>query len=269
MTAKAQTTKEKVTKAPKAAPAQPAALVTYDGKKNYLQVGAAVQDLIASLPSLNDKQLRSLFQNTVDAERAMFVVRGAAAHEIYKRAVADGQKFDKTKGNGIDTLINEVAKEVGIDGKTLYSDFKVFDEFGGYLIEQLTTAPDTIMPREYYVLATKVSRQAQELPMNVLEYFQEQRESTGGYFTDQARRDTKLFNEGKTVEQVKKLDAETRIEAVSGTKTKAAKLPKEHYATIKIVATKQNVDWYRQIIDTYGSFEEWFKRKCKEEFGGK
>lgn len=251
-------------------PAVPSnSLIAYDPKTSYMQIGNSVKELIASLPSMKTEQLTNLFRNTVDVERAMFVVRGATAHELIKRAIEDGKKFDKTKGNGVDTMINEIAKEVGIDGKTLYADYKVFDEFGGWLKEQLTEAPDTIMPREFYVLAMKTTTMAQEPPSEILNYFQEQRESTGGYFTDHARRDAKLFNEGKTIEQVKQLDAEQRIEKVAekNSGAKKAQVPAERYASLQIVASDQNINYCRKILEKYASFNEWFERKCKDEFG--
>lgn len=244
-------------------------LVTYDPFSSHVQVSNKVKDLIDSLPRLEDKELTELFRNTVDAERAMFVVRGAAAHEIFKRAADDGQKFDKTKGGGVDSLINAVAKDVGIDGKTLYADFRVFQEFGGLLVEQLTTAPETIMPREFYVQAMKTTTLSQELPSEILKYFQEQRESTGGYFTDHARRDTKLFNEGKLIEEVRKLDIDNRVARVSDSKDNPGVLnkPKDKIMTIPIAASPENIAYGRLIIDKYSSFSEWYRRKNLEEFG--
>lgn len=244
------------------------ALVSYDPFNSHIQVGNSVKDLIASLPKLNNEELKSLFINTVDAERAMFVVRGATAYELYKRALKEGAEFSKAKGAGVDSLLNSIAAEVGIDGKTLYTDFKVFEEFGGWLTEQLTTAPETIMPREYYVLAMKTTNMAIEPPSEVLRYFQEQREVTGGYYTDHARRDTKLFNEGKSVEEVQLLDAEFRMEKVAEKgKKKAPKKVAEKETMLKIVASEQNINWYRQIIEKYSSFNAFYERKCMEEFG--
>jgi len=243
-------------------------IVGYDPSNGGLSIGESVGKLVASLSEMSDEQLKQMFASALDSERALFVVRGAIAHELYRRATADGQEFDKSKGGGVNALIAEIAKDVGVDAKTLYTDFKVFEEFGGLLLEQLTTAPEALLPREYYVLATKTTRQAQELPMSVLEYFTEQRESTGGYFTDHARRDTKLFNEGRTVDEVKKLDAAERKAHIAGKgKDKAPAQAKESFVTVNLVNNPQNLDWFKLVVEKYGTFSEFFTRKCREEFG--
>lgn len=273
--AKTTTTKTETKKAPKAATKAAAtktgagsgAIVSYDAKANHLQVNSSAVQMIENMKNLNDSQLLSLFSNIVNSEKAMFVVRGAAASELYSRAMEAGKDFNKTKGGGVDALVNEIAKEVGVDGKTLYADFKVFQEFGGLLIEKLATAPDTILPREFYVLAMKTTHAAKELPSTVLGYFEEQREATGGYFTDHARRDAKLINDGKTVEEVKKLDAKERKDKIAGKATKAVNLSGPREANVKILATEQNITWYDMIITKHGSFEAWYVKKCKEEFG--
>ena len=101
----------------------------------------------------------------------------------------------------------------------------------------------------------------------LVRYFQEQREATGGYYTDHARRDTKLFNEGKSVEEVTILDAENRIEKVA---EKGKKLPKkvaERETMLKIVASASNIAYYKKIIEKYSSFNAWYERRVLEEFG--
>lgn len=257
---------QKVGKAP-----APDALISYDPFSSHVQVGNSVRDLISVLPKLDDLALVEMFRNTVGAEKAMFVIRGATAHEIIKRAEDAGKKFGKTNGGGIDSVINEIAKDVGIDGKTLYADYKVFEEFGGYLTEQLTTAPEAIMPREYYVLAIKTGM-SQELPMSILEYFEERRLSTNGYFTDHARRDVKLLNEGKTIEQVMEMDATNRAEIVADKNKKApaktgSSAPIEKTLSVSLPDNAQVKSWYKQILAKYGTFESWYTRKCTEEFG--
>lgn len=243
------------------------ALVEYNKKQNVMAVGNSAIDVIRAIPDMSSQKLHKLFVTTLEAERAMFVIRGAAAYEMYVRAVDQGKEFTKTKGNGVDAMITEIAKEAGIDSKTLYKDFKIFELFGDELVEKLATAPESILPREFYAIAAQTSATAKEEPTAVLEYFNTQREVTGGYFTDHARRDIKRFNEGMSVEDCEKLDAEERIEAVSKKKEKKESLPKEQMVNLPILASQTNIKYSKAILSKYGTFSLWFDKKCRDEFG--
>lgn len=243
------------------------ALVAYNPLHHAMQLGRSVVDVIQSIPQLDDDQLKGLFSNTVQVERGLFAIRGAAAYEIVKRAKEQGQKIEKTKGNGVDTLIADVAKDVGVDAKTLYTDFCVFEEFGGDLMLDLTESPESILPREFYTTAVKCRTLAAESVGDILLYFKERRMTTGGYFTDHARRDAKLFNEGRSVDEVRQLDEEARVAYVKGKNKPASKVEKIKTANVPIHQTAQNVEWIGKIVQQYGSFNVWFESKCEDEFG--
>lgn len=239
-------------------------LVHYSSKDQLIEAGgqnSGAIKLIERLQSMNSRDLMKIVEGTVNAERVTFVMRGAAAFELVKRKLREVQKFNKLKGAGIDTICNTLAKEIGIDGKTLYKDYRIFEEFGSRLIATLGDTPERILPREMYAIAVGVDKETND-PEEVLDYFEEQREATGGYFTDHARRDIKRLNDGMTLDEVREQDGLERIQRISN-----AKAPNEKMATLQIAATKDN-NWYlSQIIEKHASFSSWFTMRAKEEFG--
>lgn len=242
-------------------------LVTYNAEKKYMQLGSNVKKYIEHLPDMTDAQLMNAFGDAVNMENAMFIIRGATAYEIFKRVKDEGRKFSKVAGEGIDAVINEVAKTVGIDGKTLWVDFKIFDNFGEYLTELLETTPEKILPRVFYEQAAKTENADQCTPKEVLDYFEEQRE-TFNYFTHHARRDSAKINSGMTITQVKAEDVAEREEAVNADKPKAKKAKVEpHTIALPIAATEANDQYLRKILDKYSTVQSWFDKKVREEFG--
>lgn len=231
-------------------------LVSYSSKNQVVSAGGegsgAIQ-LIERIQGMNSVDLMKIVEGTVNAERVTFVMRGAAAFELVKRKLREATKFSKLKGAGVDTICNELAKEIGIDGKTLYKDYRIFEEFKDRLIETLQSGPERLLPREMYAVAVGA-----EDTHEVLDYFEEQRETTGGYFTDHARRDVKRLNEGMTLDEVRELDGVER-------KAKAGKT--EKMVTLQLAATEENNFYVAQIIEKHASFSAWFTMRAKEEFG--
>jgi hypothetical protein len=243
------------------------ALVRYDpADQNIIAWGpqSGAIGLIQSLKSLNMEQLNRVFTTAMDAERTMFVIRGAAAHELVSRQV---KKFTKEKGQGIDTLMRELAKDTGVDGRTLYKDYLIFEEFGAFLTNLLATNHERIMPREYYALAVNVSVSVPITPMDVAEYFEEKRQATGGYFTDHARRDIKQLNQGASIEEVSTADSVERMDAVNNPKERKQAVAQEKMIPLKVVASPQMFWLIERIVETHGSVGNYLTRRGTEEFG--
>lgn len=242
-------------------------LVHFTSKNNYVEAGgrnSGAAQFIERLPAMNSRDLLKVVEGTVNAERVTFVMRGAAAFELVKRKLREVEKFTKVKGQGIDTICNTLAKEVGIDGKTLYKDYRIFEEFGDRLKALLVDTPERILPRELYAVAVCANSEL-TTPAAVLDYFEEQREATGGYFTDHARRDIKRINEGLTIDEIREMDGLERIEKVN---EKKERMPDGDKTTsLKIVASVEANYYMRQIIDKHASFSTWFLTRAKEEFG--
>lgn len=242
-------------------------LVHYSSANQHIEVGgqdSGAVKLIERLSSMNSRDLMKVVEGTVYAERATFVMRGAAAYELVKRKLREVEKFNTTKGAGIDSICNTLAKEVGIDGKTLYKDYRIFEEFGDRLVSTLRDTPERILPRELYAVAVCADPLLSS-PTEVLDYFEEQREVTGGYFTDHARRDIKRVNEGIPLEEIRDLDGIERINKINEKKDRA--LPAERTTNIKILASPENNWLISQIIEKHASFSAWFALRGKEEFG--
>ncbi len=231
-----------------------------------MATGSAME-VIMQLPNLSDEQVRGLYLKSTEAGKVMFIVQGAFAFEIYNR-VKNDKKFLNRKGKGVNAVFNDLANEVGVDVATLYQDFRIFDVFGSYLIEMMEKSPEQLLPREYYQTAVKTK--GHELEM--LTYFEEQRQSVN-YNVINARRDSALVNSGKTIEEVAKLDAEERSEAVkSGNKSPndektASELTELPMLKLMLTKNPANSAWLSEIVEKYSSFEKWFTIRCTEEFG--
>jgi hypothetical protein len=240
--------------------------------KGLVQIGRSAIDLIKSMPDMPDRDLQQLLRGSIEVERAMWVVKGSAAHEVVQRATKEGSQFSRMKGMGLDSLIGQVATELGVNTFTLRDDYKAFAEFGNYIKEQLVESPESLLPREFYTLASKISdTTAKVTPYEALQYFEEQRMSMGGedkytYYTDHARRDLKLFNQGHTIDQVRKLDGQERTAKVAKNKN-ADKATQVRTINVQITTSPANQHWVRSIIEKYGSFTAWFEKTAQAEFG--
>jgi hypothetical protein len=240
--------------------------------KGLVQIGRRAIDLIKEMPDMPDRELQSVLRGSIEVERAMWVVKGSAAHEVVKRATSEGSQFSKMKGMGLDSLIGQVATELGVNTFTLRDDYKAFAEFGNYIKEQLVESPESLMPREFYTLASKISEAtAKVTPYEALQYFEEQRQAMGGedkftYYTDHARRDLKLFNQGHTIEQVRKLDGQARSEKIANKKNPDS-VSQVRTISVQITTSEANQWYVRAIIEKHGSFTSWFEKTAKAEFG--
>lgn len=263
----------------KAAPAPvPAdtALVQYNEQNNYIDISRSAAGLIDKIHGcdsegnhlIGDTQLVELFKQFTSLENAAFVLRGAAAYEIVVRMESDGREFSTTAGNGVDSVLVDLTRQTGVKKTTLYEDYKIYRHFKDKMIEQLKTDPDQLMPREFYRLSLQTADVSWASPHETLEYFEEQRDTGFHYTSDHARRDVKRINDGLSVDEVKELDAEERMAAVEGRKTRSApKKVNEPLMSVQISATRE-MEWYiSKIMDEHGSVNAWILRRAKEEFG--
>ena len=254
---------ESLTEAP-----QSMALVSFDGGAQQLSISNSAVRIIADIKDMSDEQLVNMFSSVTTVEQSAFVLRGAAAYELVERAKAAGAEIQaRQAGKGVDSLLDAIAKQVGVKKATLYDDWRIFSEFGESLVEALAVAPDTILPREYYSLALKTSQVTWVSPLSMVKYFSDRREAGFAYYTDHARRDVKLVNDGFGVPELIANDNAERQAAIDGKKEPAKKKVNEKFVAVQLLASHAN-DWYlTQVLKKHGSFTAWFTNKCKEEFG--
>lgn len=241
-------------------------------KKSQTALAAAAHSdklvaMIEGLSSMNDQQVRDLLIQSQTVQKVNFVGNGAIAYEIFKRVSRD-KKFMNQKGQGANSVFAEIATEIGVAPKTLYSDFRIFDAFGDYLIGLLAENPELLLPREFYSAAVKT-----ENPTETLNYFEEKRLESG-YTTIHAQRDVVKLNSGASISEVSKADLAERKSVAAG-KAKpsrdAGKTPDELIQAVlrlQITKTPEHESYLASIVENYGSFEAWFVRRAKEEFGG-
>lgn len=155
---------------------------------------------------------------------------------------------------------------MGIEGPTLYKDYRIFEEFGGRILEYMVAAPEKLLPREMYGVALHTNNNPGFTTLDVLDYFEEQREATGGYFIDHARRDSKKINDGMTINEVREQDMNARLELIEKRKLREPSI-KEPTTKVDVPATPESNYYMLKIIDKYASFSSWFLQKALEEFG--
>lgn len=244
------------------------ALVEFDptvGALNTNQHSNVAMGMINSLSDMGDENLINFYASVVSTDKTMFVVRGATAQELFNRATAgDNGFFNGVKDQGKNVIIKEIAKEIGAEYSTLVEDIQVMDELGAALLETLQTSPEALLPREYYVLASRT-----DVPNKTLGYFEDQRSSLS-YTTGDARRDTKKLRNGATIATVKKEDAAERKLSLDA-KAKAPKGKKGEKAPrplhVQLEGTYANQYFLRKVVEKYGNLNAFFVKRCTEEFG--
>lgn len=253
-------------------------LVTYDKSNKVIESGGYNRQAIAlimDVPTMSDEDLKQMFTTTNEARRLMFVVNGAISYEIYKRACDRGETFTTRKGEGVSELFRDLSVSSGLELATLRDDFRIFDEFGIELVECLAVSPDRIMPREFYCLAVRTPN-----PQETLRYFEEQRDSVT-YYVAHARRDTKKFNEGLSVAEVRRQDLAEREVAVQVARLSATSEAElwsdadeptvtptvERSFQVSLPSNQISEYYVREIVGKYGSFRNWFFHRAAEEFG--
>jgi hypothetical protein len=259
--------------------AESMSLVTYSTESGMIESSVHNMnaiEMIKKLPSMPDEKLKDIFTSAAEARRLLFVINGAASHEIYKRASERGETFTTKKGQGISELFRDLSLSSGLDLATLRDDFRIWDEFEVILLDYLANFPERILPREFWLLAVKTPA-----PQTTLQYFEMQRDSVS-YYVQHARRDTKKFNQGLGVDQILREDLEERAQAmadmaaakaegapepVSSGEKAEAEVRKEKLVSVGLPENTETLYYVRQIIEKYGSFSGWFLIRAKEEFG--
>lgn len=215
---------------------------------------------------IDDDALVDLFQGAIAAESAAFVVRGAAAFELVERAEKQGQAFTTTKGNGVSTVIQDVVRRTNVKTQTIQEDFRIYQLLSSDMTRCLREAPETLLPRELYRMATQIENVTWATPLELVDYFREQRESLT-YTSDHARRDVKRVNGGMTIDEVREADAQERADVLAGNKSARLSQANAKMLTLRISKNPRNSRLYEKIINTHGSFDSWFTRRASEEFG--
>lgn len=255
--------------------AAPVTLATYDSKTTSIGFSGGALQMVKDIATRTDEELELLLRNINVLETNVFVVTGAVCYEIATRALKEGFKQEKVIGGGLNALFNAVSRETGIDGNTLWINYKIYEEFGvAVLKEQLENDPEKILPKEFYKQALRYDVN----PIKALTYFEDKRAAMGGsYNMLHAKRDIDKLKAGKTIKQVDNEDLKERKDAVQAkqiAKTTSKKVAdaargeaKIDMVNLQIQATRDNAWRVDQLIASGMSFEAWFIKKCDEQFG--
>lgn len=230
------------------------AIVRYDPTGATLDVRNNIGDVIAALPDMEPAQLVGLFRSTMTVESAAFVLRGACASEILNRV--ENSMADSTDAQ-VSALLIDLTRQTGVTTATLREDKRIFDTFSDHLLDSVLNQPERLLPREMYRSALKVEQTTWVTPHQLVDFFEEMRD-TGMVFTAKhAAISAKEVVEGADIEDLKKIDADRRKVAIN---SPVAELPPARIPTtsLKISATPQNKARVEAILSIYDTFEDWF-----------
>jgi len=250
-------------------------LIQYNAASTSLSVSGRAATLVNVIHGtdkdgkklMSDDQLKRLFGSVVETEKAAFVLRGAAAYEIVLRVQEAGKEFNTEAGNGVDTVLRGICKEVGVERQTLQEDFRIYKQFGKQLVEDLGNSPEALLAREDYRLALQVQDTTWCTPDEMLDYFREMRQSTLAYGKDFARRDVKRVNGGMNIDEVRKADLKEREAALKEAESGKKKTVKERMMNIQVVVSDQMQYVVDKVQGKYGSMSSWILKMGKQEFG--
>ncbi len=193
--------------------------------------------------------------------RMWFILTGSLGFEAKKRDDVEWYKPIAYKPNNEREIIFEkLAKALDIDSYAFHEDYRIFVKFGDYLIELLSSNPDKILPRYYYLTAARFPK-----PLEILQFFEEQY-SKGGYNIFRARYAARLFGEGATKEQVIRHDKESIQNNPDRYKDSTIEAMESPVFRFFIPKTNSNQIWIEEILNKYETFDNWFSAKCNEEF---
>ena len=111
-------------------------------------------ELVNHLAHMTDIQLLQAFVRAEQLADFAFLVRGACASELRKRALRlpGGRGKTDTAGRGLQAQMNALASKVGTGRKTLEMDARIKDTFFP-VIDETTLEHMPPLAREYYVIA--------------------------------------------------------------------------------------------------------------------
>lgn len=111
-------------------------------------------ELVNHLPRMTNVQLLQTLVRAKQLADFAFLVRGACASELRKRAIRllGGRGKLDTAGRGIQSQMTELAAKVGTGRKTLETDARIKDTFFP-VIDETTLEQMPPLAREYYVIA--------------------------------------------------------------------------------------------------------------------
>jgi hypothetical protein len=116
-----------------------------------------VNELMTLLPSISQMDDAALVKMAINAlylERFAFVLRGVCAAELRRRIpvrLAGGRGKQDREGLGIKAQTTRLAKEIGINLKTLDTDARISETF--FKRGETMLVREDCLPREYYVVA--------------------------------------------------------------------------------------------------------------------
>lgn len=116
-----------------------------------------VNELMTLLPSISQMDDAALVKTAINAlylERFAFVLRGVCAAELRRRIpvrLAGGRGKQDREGLGIKAQMSRLAKEIGINLKTLDTDARISETF--FKRGETVLVHEDCLPREYYVVA--------------------------------------------------------------------------------------------------------------------
>lgn len=123
--------------------------------ERFSRIEEGLRNLLAGLPTLTDEQLIKVIANAGRMERYFFLARGMCVLELRSRVkerLAGGRGNRDQAGKGIQAQTLQLAEATHVNISTLNTDARICEVFFRDARET-TLARESLLPREYYVIA--------------------------------------------------------------------------------------------------------------------
>jgi hypothetical protein len=162
---------------------------------------------IKALPSMDIEQVFETARYARGFERAAYLLRGACAAELVERAtrLAGGAGKRDVDGTGVRATVRRLAKEAGVDARTIDQDYQIYATFYAprKTVDEtsiVSSEPPVGLTREMHVLALKADD-----PHVALELFATKAADDSSYTAVKAAADLAKLKTGtsaKTLEDI-------------------------------------------------------------------
>jgi hypothetical protein len=123
--------------------------------ERFDRIEEGLRNLLAGLPTLTEEQLIQTIANAGRMEAYFFLARGMCVLELrsrIKERLTGGRGKRDYSGKGINAQTLRLAETTGVNISTLNTDARIYEIFF-HDGSETTLARESLLPREYYVIA--------------------------------------------------------------------------------------------------------------------
>ena len=159
---------------------------------------SGIKNAISLVPKMNNEQRLEVAREATVHSNLSFLLRGCCAYYIVKSQVqplpgGNGKKDEE--GVGVIAQMAKLAKEIGVDGKTLGIEARIYEQF---FKDKVDIEDSDLLPKTFYEAALS----AKDSPQEAVELAQDKRSTNPNYTAKDFKNDVVALNGGATTEQL-------------------------------------------------------------------